>query len=217
VTLNSENKPRGILPRSFYDRPAPQVAPQLVGCRLVRIFNGECLAGLITETEAYQGEDDLACHARVGFTSRTAPMYGPPGHAYIYFTYGMHWLLNAVTDKEGVPAAVLIRGILPTEGLEQMAELRPALDRETGWLNGPAKLAQALALDGQLNRADLCVPDSSLFIEEGVRITPEALQMKPRVGIKSVPEPWRSVPWRWQIDPRTLQKLSIDLRIASDL
>ncbi|HOF25565.1 MAG TPA: DNA-3-methyladenine glycosylase [Anaerolineaceae bacterium] len=217
MTLNSENKPRGILPRSFYDRPAPQVAPQLVGCRLVRIFNGERLAGLITETEAYQGEEDLACHARVGFTARTAPMYGPPGHAYIYFTYGMHWLLNAVTDKEGVPAAVLIRGLLPTEGLEKMEELRPTLNHDKGWLDGPAKLAQALALDGQLNRADLCAPDSSLFIEEGVRITPEALQMKPRVGINSVPEPWRSVPWRWQIDSQTLQKLSSDLRIASDL
>ena len=116
MTLNSENKPRVILPRSFYDRPAPQVAPQLVGCRLVRIYNGRRLAGLITETEAYQGEEDLACHARVGLTPRTEPMYGPPGHAYIYFTYGMHWLLNAVTDKEGVPAAVLIRGLLPTEG-----------------------------------------------------------------------------------------------------
>ncbi len=217
MILNLENKHRAILPRSFYDRPAPQVAPQLVGCRLVRIYNGQRLAGLITETEAYQGEEDLACHARVGLTPRTAPMYGPPGHAYIYFTYGMHWLLNAVTDKEGVPAAVLIRGLLPTEGLEKMEELRPTLDRENGWLNGPAKLAQALALDGQLNRADLCAPDSNLFIETGVHVPPEALQMKPRVGINSVPEPWRSMPWRWQIDPQTLQKLNSDLRIASDL
>ena len=217
MTLNLENKPRAILPRSFYDRPAPQVAPQLIGCRLVRLFNGERLAGLITETEAYQGEEDLACHARVGLTPRTAPMYGPPGHAYIYFTYGMHWLLNAVTDKEGVPAAVLIRGILPTEGLEKMEELRPTLDRENGWLNGPAKLAQALALDGQLNRADLCAPDSSLFIEVGVEVPSTSLLVKPRVGINSVPEPWRSMPWRWQIDPQTLQKLSSDLRIPSDL
>ena len=217
MILNLENKPRAILPRSFYDRPAPQVAPQLIGCRLVRIFNGERLAGLITETEAYQGEEDLACHARVGLTPRTAPMYGPPGHAYIYFTYGMHWLFNAVTDKEGVPAAVLIREILPTEGLEKMEELRPTLDRENGWLNGPAKLAQALALDGQLNRADLCVPDSSLFIEVGVEVPSTSLLVKPRVGINSVPEPWRSVPWRWQINPQKLQKLSSDLRIASDL
>jgi len=97
-----------------------------------------------------------------------------------------------------------------------MEELRPTLDRENGWLNGPAKLAQALALDGQLNRADLCVPDSSLFIEVGVEVPSTSLLVKPRVGINSVPEPWRSVPWRWQIDPQTLQKLSSDLRIASD-
>ena len=206
-----------ILPRSFYDRPAPEVAPQLVGCRLVRIYNGRRLAGLITETEAYQGEEDLACHARVGLTPRTEPMYGPPGHAYIYFTYGMHWLLNAVTDKEGVPAAVLIRGLLPTEGLEQMAALRPALNHDKTWLDGPAKLAQAMALDGSLNRADLCAPDSNLFIEAGVYVPPDALQMKPRVGINSVPEPWRSVPWRWQIDLQTLQKLSSGLQLARDI
>ena len=217
MILNLENKTRAILSRSFYDRPAPQVAPQLIGCRLVRIFNGERLAGLITETEAYQGEEDLACHARVGLTPRTAPMYGPPGHAYIYFTYGMHWLLNAVTHKDGVPAAVLIRGLLPTEGLEQMAALRPALNHDKTWLDGPAKLVQAMALDGSLNRADLCAPDSNLFIETGVRVPPEALQMKPRVGINSVPEPWRSVPWRWQIDLQTLQKLSSGLQLARDI
>ncbi|HUM49733.1 MAG TPA: DNA-3-methyladenine glycosylase [Anaerolineaceae bacterium] len=217
MTPNSENKPRVIIPRSFYDRPAPQVAPQLVGCRLVRILNGQRLAGLITETEAYQGEEDLACHARIGLTPRTEPMYGPPGHAYIYFTYGMHWLLNAVTDKEGVPAAVLIRGLLPIEGLEQMAALRPALNHDKAWLDGPAKLAQALALDGSLNRTDLCAPDSNLFIETGVHVPPEALQMKPRVGINSVPEPWRSMPWRWQIDLQTLQKLSSGLQLAHDL
>lgn len=192
------------------------MAPELIGCRLVRIFNGERLAGLITETEAYQGEEDLACHARVGLTPRTEPMYGPPGHAYIYFTYGMHWLLNAVTDGEGVPAAVLIRGILPTEGLEQMAALRPMLAQKNGWLDGPAKLTQALALDGKLNRADLCSPDSKLFIEAGVPLPAEVLKVKPRVGIKSVPEPWRSLPWRWQIDPQVVQKLSSDLWIASD-
>ena len=142
MTPSLEVKSGNILPRSFYDRPAPQVAPELISCRLVRIYNGQRLAGLITEAEAYQGEEDLACHARAGLTPRTEPMYGPPGHAYIYFTYGMHWLLNAVTDGLGEPAAVLIRGIWPTEGLEQMAALRPALARQKGWLDGPAKLAQ---------------------------------------------------------------------------
>jgi len=207
VTPSLEVKLGNILPRSFYDRPAPQVAPELIGCRLVRIYNGQRLAGLITETEAYQGEEDL--RATPALASRRAPIRCmAPGHTYIYFTYGMHWLLNAVTDGLGVPAAVLIRGIWPTEGLEQMAALRPALARQKGWLDGPAKLAQALALDGRLNRVDLCANDSELFIEAGVNILPNALQVGPRVGIKSVPEPWHSLPWRWRVDPRVLQELS---------
>lgn len=208
MTHNLELNSTLILPRRFFERPAPQVAPELIGCRLVRMLNGQRLAGLITETEAYQGEEDLACHARFGLTPRTEPMYGPAGHAYIYFTYGMHWLLNAVTDGEGVPAAVLIRGILPTEGLDQMAELRPMLAGQTDWLNGPAKLTQAMALDGRLNRADLCSPDSKLFIEAGVQVPMDLLEVKSRVGINSVPEPWRSLPWRWEIDPQVLQNLS---------
>ena len=85
------------------------VARELLGMRLVRCLNGERLAGIILETEAYHGQEDLACHARAGHTARTAVMYGPPGRAYIYFTYGMHWCLNCVTGDVGFPAAVLIR------------------------------------------------------------------------------------------------------------
>jgi DNA-3-methyladenine glycosylase len=104
------------LPHSFYNRPTLTVARELIGARLVRILDGVKLVGYITETEAYIGETDLACHAKAGLTKRTAPMYGPPGHAYVYFTYGNHWMLNAVTEKEGFPAAVLIRAIQPVEG-----------------------------------------------------------------------------------------------------
>ena len=196
-----------ILPRAFYSGSAVALAPRLIGCRLVRVLDGTRLAGFITETEAYQGEEDQACHARVGKTPRTEPMFEEAGHAYIYFTYGMHWLLNAVADAPGTPAAVLIRGIVAVEGTQRMAELRPMLAGQPGWLNGPAKLAQAFAIDGKLNRTDLCSQESGLFIEEGIRVPTSALRTAARVGINTVPEPWRSMPWRWQLDPNYLCKL----------
>jgi DNA-3-methyladenine glycosylase len=186
-----------LLPRSFYDRPAVEVARDLLGSRLVRRLDGTRLAGIITETEAYQGEDDLGCHARAGRTPRTANMYGPPGHAYIYFTYGMHWLLNAVTCAEGCPAAVLLRAIQPLEGLERMALNRPNLAHTSHWTDGPARLTQALALDGQLNGIDLCDPAGELVIEPGDCILDEQVVVGSRVGLFTVPEPWKSIPWRF--------------------
>jgi DNA-3-methyladenine glycosylase len=188
-----------ILQRDFYNRPALAVARGLVGCRLVRSLNGKRMAGLILETEAYQGEDDLGCHASVGMTPRTAVMYGPPGHAYVYFTYGMHWLLNAVTDSEGTPAAVLIRAIHPVEGQDLMAYNRPYNADKSGWTDGPAKLTQALAIDGDLNTVDLCSRESGLWIEDGVSLSDQRIECKPRVGLNSVPEPWRSIPWRFLV------------------
>ncbi len=113
-----------LLRRSFYNRPTLIVARELIGARLVRILDGMKLVGLITETEAYIGEKDLGCHAHVGKTNRNAVMFGPPGHAYVYFTYGNHWMLNAVTEREGFPAAVLIRAIQPIEGAEIMSEAK---------------------------------------------------------------------------------------------
>ena len=101
------------LSRSFYMQPTRQLAQALLGCRLVRRWQGQRLSGLIVETEAYVGETDLACHAHVGRTARNAVMYGKPGLAYVYFTYGMHWLLNVVSEAEGFPAAVLIRALEP--------------------------------------------------------------------------------------------------------
>lgn len=189
----------GILPREFYTRPAPEVAPALLGCRLVRVLDGVRLSGMITETEAYQGEEDLACHARSGRTHRTETMYGEGGHAYIYFTYGMHWLLNAVTCPAGKPAAVLIRALLPLEGEELMRANRPNQCGTASWLNGPAKLVQALALDGRQNGTDLCDPAGGLFIENGCPVELARVRVRVRVGIQSVPEPWRSMPWRWTL------------------
>jgi DNA-3-methyladenine glycosylase len=187
-----------LLPRFFYDRPATEVAPSLLGCRLVRTLNGQRMAGIITEVEAYQGEEDLGCHASHGRTPRTVIMYGPPGHAYIYFTYGMHWMLNAVTCSIDCPAAVLLRAIQPVEGLDLLALNRPNLARLPHWLDGPAKLTQALALDGLMNGADLCDPHGELFIEQGEPVPAGQISTGPRVGLFTVPEPWKSIPWRYR-------------------
>jgi DNA-3-methyladenine glycosylase len=186
-----------ILACEFYNRPALAVARDLLGCRLVRVLDGQQMRGWITETEAYQGEDDLGCHASAGKTPRTAVMYGPPGHAYVYFTYGMHWLLNAVTSPEGVPAAVLIRALQPEEGLDAMAENRLYKAKKSGWTDGPAKLTQALAIDGDFNKTDLCSQSGNLWIEAGLPIPEGQVSQTARVGLNSTPEPWRSIPWRF--------------------
>lgn len=187
-----------LLRPSFFQREVLEVAPQLLGKRLVRCTNNIRVSGLIIETEAYRGEEDQACHARVGLTPRTKVMYGPAGHAYVYFTYGMHWMLNCVCGEEGYPAAVLIRAIQPVEGLELIAQRRRKA-KESMWCNGPAKLTQALAIDGNLNGIDLCTRDSGLWIEDGDIISPEVIKTAPRIGIQSVPEPWLSKLWNFSL------------------
>jgi DNA-3-methyladenine glycosylase len=175
-----------------------EIARDLLGKRLVRISNGKRIAGIITETEAYRGEEDLACHARAGRTPRTAVMYEAAGHAYVYFTYGKHWLLNVVTEPPGFPAAVLIRGIRPLEGLAEIAAHRAGRPRAE-WTDGPGKLCQALDLTGAQNGLDLLAPAAELFIETGDPIPDHHVTTGPRVGIDRVPEPWRSIPWRFRV------------------
>jgi DNA-3-methyladenine glycosylase len=187
-----------ILPPSFYDRPVVQVAHDLLGMRLVRLLDGLRISGFIVEAEAYDGEADLACHARAGRTPRNEVMYGPPGRAYVYFTYGMHWCLNCVSGPEGYPAAVLLRVIRPAEGLELIAARRSGRS-QLEWCNGPGKLTQALGIDGGLNGADLTNVQVGLWIESGPLGAEESVVVGPRVGIKNVPEPWRSQPWRFRV------------------
>lgn len=188
------------LPRSFFARHTLEVARDLLGTRLVRITeDGDRVAGVIIETEAYRGEEDQGCHARAGMTERTEVMYGPPGVAYVYFVYGMHWLLNFVTEREGFPGAVLIRALQPVEGWDRIAQRRGD-QPESQWTNGPAKLCQALGVDGSFNGVDVCQPGGDLFLEGGVPVPEDSVQRTARVGLNSVPEPWKSIPWRFVVD-----------------
>ena len=185
-----------ILPRDFYFRPVQSVARDLLGKRLTRLISGQRVGGIIVEAEAYDGEQDLACHARVGKTERNKVMYSQGGHAYVYFTYGMHWMLNCVTGDTGYPSAVLIRAIVPTYGLESISIQRPNA-KEKQLCNGPAKLTKALAITGELNGSDLCDPDGVLFIEQGQAISDNNIRITSRIGIQTTPEPWLSKPWRF--------------------
>src|SRR5258707_11926588 len=130
------------LPRSFYDRDTTLVAQELLGKHLVHVVAGEARIGRIVETEAYLGPHDLAAHSARGLTPRTKVMFGPPGHAYVYLIYGMHWCMNVVTEEEGHASAVLLRALEPIANLD-------------GRTQGPALLCKAMGIDGRQNGADL--------------------------------------------------------------
>lgn len=195
-----------ILPRDFYLQPVQQAARNLLGQRLVRTIAGQRVAGIILETEAYDGEQDQACHARSGLTERNRMMYESGGRAYVYFTYGMHWMLNCVCAPAGYPAAVLIRAILPTENLDFIRHKRGGVP-EAHWCDGPAKLTKALEIDRSLNGADLCDPHSGLTIERGLQIRDELVKQTPRIGIQYSGEPWVSLPWRYLAAPEVIQSM----------
>ncbi len=191
-----------LLTAGFYARSACTVAKALLGKKLVRKRDGRLLSGLIVETEAYcDGQErDMACHGERANnaqpTARTAVMFGPAGFAYVYFTYGMHWLFNVVTGQPGQPNAVLIRALEPVAGIEIMTELRK--ERPFSQLtNGPAKLTQALAIDKSHNEANLCQPDGVIWIEDAPAVSAEQIMTGPRIGLGKTPEPWLSIPWRY--------------------
>jgi DNA-3-methyladenine glycosylase len=189
------------LSRTFLARDTLTVARDLLGTRLVRILDGQRLSGIIVECEAYIGQSDTACHASRGRTPRNEVMFGPAGYAYVYFTYGMHWMLNVVTELEGFPAAVLLRAIEPIEGVETMRALRqakggPRTDREL--TNGPARLTQALAIDKTHNGADL-TSGEELWLEVGAPFPDEGVERGPRIGIKYAAEKDRLALWRFWV------------------
>jgi DNA-3-methyladenine glycosylase len=166
------------LDRAFYSRDVLEVAPQLIGQHLIRIApDGTKAIYIITETEAYRGGDDLACHASKGMTPRTQVMFGEGGHLYMYLIYGMYWMMNVVTGLQGIPQAVLFRGV-----------------REA---SGPGRLTRLVGVDRDYYGEDLVVSERIWIEESG---SPSAYYTSPRVGIDYAGEPWKSMPWRYLIN-----------------
>ncbi|HJY00880.1 MAG TPA: DNA-3-methyladenine glycosylase [Streptosporangiaceae bacterium] len=193
-----------LMPREFFARLSVPVAPDLLGCVLEHQTEAGLVAVELTEVEAYMGASDPASHAYRGKTARNAVMFGPPGHAYVYFTYGMHFCVNLVCLGNGSASAVLLRAGRIIEG-EELARAR----RTRGTTNipfrdlarGPARLCQALDIDRSLDGADVCVPDSPLRMRwPDASTTARSAERKvasgPRVGISVAAE----VPWRFWIE-----------------
>ena len=157
------------LPRSFYDRDTVEVAHDLLGQHLVHVVAGVERVGRIVEVEAYLGPHDLAAHSARGLTKRTRVMFGPPGHAYVYLIYGMHWCVNVVTQEEGKASAVLLRAVEPVKNIEARTQ-------------GPALLTKAMGIDGRLNGHDLLSED---FFVRRARAAgePIAIVRRPRIGV----------------------------------
>jgi DNA-3-methyladenine glycosylase len=217
-----------LVPRDFFGRPSDEVAPDLLGCVLEHETSDGLVAVRLTEVEAYAGELDPASHAWRGRTARNAVMYGPPGHTYVYFTYGMHYCINLVCLPEGTASAVLLRAgaIVAGEALARTRRTasRPhsaagstsAVSRSAGapagggasavggdrdLARGPARLCQALAIDRVLDGADACDPRSSLRIRRGVAATADAVRCGPRTGVSRGAD----IPWRfWLQGERTV-------------
>ncbi|MCE7031351.1 DNA-3-methyladenine glycosylase [Lysobacter sp. GX 14042] len=177
------------LPGNFYRRPADLLAPLLLN-KLLATADGR--VGRIVEVEAYAG-DDPASHAFRGRTARNAAMFGPAGHLYVYFTYGMHWCANAVCGQEGEGTAVLLRALEPLAGQERMRQARPRARSERDLCSGPAKLAQALGITGTLDGVDLA-SGAVRILGDGVP-PPGDPVVTPRIGITKATE----LPWRWYV------------------
>ena len=190
----------GLIPREFLSRPAQEVAPDLLGC----VFEHETADGLVavalTEVEAYAGEADPASHAYRGRTGRNAVMYGPAGHAYVYFTYGMHFCVNVVCMPPGTASAVLLRAGQVIAGEELARARRGPASTPRDLARGPARLCQALGIDRRLDGADLCDEASPLRLRKAVATVRSeektAIHTGPRVGVREGAD----VPWRFWLD-----------------
>ena len=187
------------LSRSFYSREPALVAHALIGKQLIRILDDATVICRIVETEAYSGAGDAASHAGRGPTARNFPMFGPPGHAYVYFIYGIHWMFNIAAHPADTPGAVLIRAVEPLSGLDLLRRRRGRSHRATrpDWdlTNGPAKLAQALDLSGHHNNLDLCT-GAEITITDGALGIDETVATGPRVRVPGG-EDAQARPWRY--------------------
>lgn len=184
-----------MLPRSFYERDSREVAPDLLN----KVICHGALRGRIVEVEAYAGEEDPGSHAYRGMTKRNATMFGPAGHLYVYFTYGMHWCANVVCGEEGRARAVLLRALIPLDGLTSMYELRGATaKRDRDLCSGPAKLCQAFGIDGSFDGLDLVDGDSGpcgrnlMIVDDGTAV-PAHPGISPRIGLSA----GKDFKWRW--------------------
>jgi DNA-3-methyladenine glycosylase len=183
------------IPRSFYAQPTIRVARQLLGKYLVRRHPDGKTVGMIVETEAYVGPHDLACHASKGRTARTEVMFGAPGHAYVYFIYGVYWCLNIVTEEVGHASAVLIRALEPVEGIELMQQRR-GTEKIHSLASGPGKLCLAMAIDKALNAADMA-RGNVLYVEDRGDPPPK-IRSTPRIGVDYAGK-WKDKPWRFLV------------------
>ncbi|MFA7438105.1 DNA-3-methyladenine glycosylase [Castellaniella sp.] len=172
------------LGRHFYDRPAEQVAPDLLGCLLVHQADGHTRIGRIVEVEAYLGPGDLAAHTARGRTPRTRAMFGPPGHAYVYLIYGMHHCMNVVTGPEGSGTAVLLRALAPVQDLR-------------GATNGPGRLCRAMGVDMTHYGLDMC--GSTLWLARDQAPAPIQVASSPRIGVDYAGPDWANRPLRFYI------------------
>jgi DNA-3-methyladenine glycosylase len=176
------------------------VAPELLN----KVLVGPNGAGRIVEVEAYDGGNDPGSHAYRGLTPRTTVMFGPPGHLYVYFTYGMHWCANAVCRDAGTAGAVLLRALAPLEGLERMRQARPAARRDRDLCSGPGKLCQALGIRRDHNGADVVRPDRGVSIVDVGVAPPDAPIQTGRIGLRLGADR----PWRWYVagDPNVSRR-----------
>jgi DNA-3-methyladenine glycosylase len=180
------------LSRTFFDRDASTVAPQLLN-KILAAADGR--SGRIVEVEAYMGAVDPAAHTYRGETPRNATMFGPSGHMYVYFTYGMHWCCNCVCGPEGEGSGVLIRALEPLHGIEQMRAARPRIVSDRDLCRGPARLTQAMGISGAQNGIDLVsAGDGFTIVDDGVT-PPKNLVGGPRIGISL----GKDFPWRWRV------------------
>jgi DNA-3-methyladenine glycosylase len=168
-----------VLDSTFFDRSADTVAHDLIGCRLNWRRGKRSESRIITETEAYTGPDDLASHAARGWTERNAAMFGPPGTFYVYFVYGMHWMLNVVTGRMGYPAAVLIRGV---EGI-----------------SGPGRITKTLAITGKLNR-QVASKETGVWFSEAPILSNLRVSRSPRIGVNYAGPAWSAKPYRFTLE-----------------
>jgi DNA-3-methyladenine glycosylase len=184
-----------LLPRDFFERPVEEVAPSLLGQVIAhRTPEGE-VAARLTEVEAYAGPLDPASHAYRGRTQRNEVMFGPPGHVYVYFTYGMHFCMNLVCAPEGTSMAVLLRAGEIIEG-EDLARARRPRSSVRDLARGPARLCQALGIARGQNGLDVCTPGGEMTVLEGKPVDPAVIRNGPRTGVSGAKE----VPWRFWID-----------------